>query len=197
MEIKVFHENSSMPNDDYVDFIHSAFKERLEQKIYFGCATFSLEQFHEVLKRAYIVIVYDDNSRIVGTVSLTFVKKYGIKYGVHEYLAVSPNFRGKEIGNMLELEVEQIARDNRLLFLLSDTAFPALSSVRFHEKHGFKKLLVRSYLRTNYYSFVFLKVIRFSVASFFLFLFRLPCFFISYLLCKSFYRVDGTKRFFS
>lgn len=181
MIIKRYYNDVSFPIAKYTNFIHSVFKERIEQGIYFNCANFSTETFRKKLKNAHVIVIFDDNQDIIGTVTLTVFHHKGFTYGWHEYLAISPHFRGKNVGKLLEDEVVDIAQSENLPFILSDTANLATSSIKFHKKQGFKKILLRNYKSTNYISIVFVKFIYYSFSSLILSLLRYPLLFVTSL----------------
>lgn len=195
MIIKTYFHDSSMPIEDYVAFIHNAFRERLDQNLNFGCATFSIETFKEKLKNSYTIIIFSDGGVILGTVTLTILDNRSYLYGWHDYLAVSPTARGQNIGPTLECEILKLAKQHNLQFMLSSTAFGAYSSIRFHRKSGFKKIAVKSYGPTNYYSYIFIKPVNYTIGTLLLMLFRRPIFFVTYVTSHLFYKSDGSKRF--
>ena len=195
MIIKTFFHDPLMPIEDYVNFIHNAFKERLDQNLNFGCATFSVEIFKEKLKDSHTIIIFSDEGVILGSVTLTILNNRGYVYGWHDYLAVSPTARGKNIGSALECEILKLAEHYNLQFMLSSTAFGAYSSIKFHGKSGFKKIAVKSYGLTNYYSYIFIKPVNHSIGTILLMLFRWPLFIATYISSHLFYQADGSKRF--
>lgn len=101
-----------------------------------------------------VLIAFDTlNQRLVGTLSMRFTEKG--KGGEIFWLAVSPDSRGKGVSQQLFSAIINLARNKGLLFLQSDTATKAKSSIRAHKKAGFKITGLYSFRSTDYYSYIF------------------------------------------
>lgn len=145
--------------NDVLLLIKTSFQERLEQGLIFECSVMSLDQFEkEALKGFVFVAVDEDTKQLIGTMSIHFyVNVESEKYGNVEYLAVHPNFRKKGVARQMLSYVETFAKKNDCLYLLSDTAVGAKSSIKWHVCNGFAKIELKSYNVTDYYSILFRK----------------------------------------
>jgi len=143
--VKIFPpSDESKPYARLLDVLHEAFRERLQENLNFGCATFNLEDLKRNTENAYVITV-NDGQNLLGFVSLTIREKGGIHYGVHEFLSVSPKMKRKGIGSLLFNEVLLLAKKQNLMFISSTTSVKAISSVKWHLKNGFKIFRLLSY----------------------------------------------------
>lgn len=193
--VKIFPpSDESKPYARLLDVLHEAFRERLQENLNFGCATFNLEDLKRNTENAYVITV-NDGQNLLGFVSLTIREKGGIHYGVHEFLSVSPKMKRKGIGSLLFNEVLLLAKKQNLMFISSTTSVKAISSVKWHLKNGFKIFRLLSYPSTNYYSFFFIKVINYNLFAMLILSLRIPIYVTTYLLCKSLYDEQGNCRY--
>jgi ribosomal protein S18 acetylase RimI-like enzyme len=148
-----------VPYEDVLDLIHSSYEERMRQGLYFTCSSMSVDEFKSRTKKSIVLVAVDkDNSRLLGTGSISFLTdKKGILYGYIEYAAVAPEFKRCGVGSKLLEKRLKIARDMGAKYVLSDTAVGAKSSIKYHKKNGFRIILLAHYPTTNYYSYIFRK----------------------------------------
>ena len=182
--IKIFHKDLNTPYEKIIEIIHDAFKERLEQNLKFSCANISIDEYKNKVKDSFIFVVFDDDNNPIGTSVLTIKKKFGIKYGLFEYLAVSTHKKRCGIGKLLMKECIDFAKKENIDCLTSSTADGAVSSVKAHKQNGFKIYMYRSFTCTNYYSFCFIRPIKKTITISVILLFRPLLYAVSYILCK-------------
>ena len=156
IEISLLHE-SAFSYEDVVNLMHESFEERLHQGLHFTCSSMTVSQYKERTKKGIVLIARKEN-KLVGTVTLSLCKdSNNIIYGYHEYLAVHPSAKYLGIGTKLQKECVRLIVQAGGQYEISDTAVGANSSVKWHLKNGFRKVALRSYPSTNYYSYVFRK----------------------------------------
>lgn len=117
--------------------LYDAFKERLDADINFDCASFTNEEYRTLSADGNIITIWKENT-IIGTVYLGVHLRFGnFKCGFHEYLAVKSDIKKSGIGSQMQSIVMELAKALNLDVILSSTAMPATSSVRWHKKNGF------------------------------------------------------------
>ena len=194
MECRIFYETKMVPYEEILNLIHMAFKERVENNIQFTVASFSLDDLKEHTQNGCFITMWDGHL-LVGSVTLNRKKKKNLKYGSQDHLAVHPDYKRKGIGRMLLKNLIEVAKKEKMPFVTSTTSVKAISSVNWHKKNGFKILKYDSYYNTNYYSYWFIKPIDGNLLISVVLLFRLPIFFLSYIICKIKKNENGKKRF--
>lgn len=148
------------PFDIVNQLLHESFQERLENNLNFDCASFTDAEFKEKSSAGNIVTVWEDDI-LVGTVFLGIQQRFSFfTCGFHEFLAVKSDNKSSGIGTMLQRVVVNIAKALDLDILLSSTAIPAISSVKWHKKNAFIPYKISSYEGRNYKSYNFIKPIR-------------------------------------
>ena len=149
--------DSAFSHEDVIELIHLSFKEREAQGLHFSCSSMSGEEFAADTKSGKTFVAVDsDSGQLVGTASVRVYDKAGKKkYGLFEYLAVHPEAARRGIASKLLDTCIRSCQEDGGIDILSDTATPARSSVRFHFKNGFRLDDIVSYPMTNYLSFVF------------------------------------------
>lgn len=185
-------EESPFSYDDIVVLLHESFEERLNQGLHFTCSYMTVGQFKERTNNSIVLVAWNQVcDGASGTVTLSLRKdKKGVIYGYHENLAINPVAKGQGVASLLQKACIEIIKDNGGEYEMSDTATKAVSSVQWHLKNGFKKIALRSFSSTNYYSVVFRKQIAHSF-------FWNSClvmslrFFISSLIIRIIYKEDG------
>lgn len=149
--------DTAFSHEDVIELIHLSFKEREAQGLHFSCSSMSGEEFAADTKSGKTFVAVDpDSGQLVGTASVRVYDKAGKKkYGLFEYLAVHPEAARRGIASKLLDTCIRSCHEDGGIDILSDTATPARSSVRFHFKNGFRLDDIVSYPMTNYLSFVF------------------------------------------
>ena len=181
----IFFNDKNTPYQELSNLLHEAFKERLDSNLNFGCATFTPDELRRHTRDAYIVcFLYQDAPVAMGVLSVK--KKNVLRYGVFEFLAVSPKekYRGKGLGVQIQKECVQIAQKLGLELVTSCTAIEAESSVKTHLKTGFKIYRIKHYTERNYLSYCFYYPLKLSFFNVFLFLIRKPLVLITKHLIK-------------
>lgn len=145
--------------------LHDSFQERLANNLNFDCASFTDAEYREKASDGNIITIWDDDI-LVGTVFLGIQRRFSfIRCGFHEYLAVKSDNKKSGIGTMLQSIVINVAKALNLDVLLSSTAIPAISSVKWHRKNDFVPYKITSYEGRNYSSYNFIKPINQGVVS--------------------------------
>lgn len=184
MEIKVYHNDPTTPLPVLAMLLNRAFLERQQEGIGFSYATYTAEDLRKHVNEGYYIVAYEGDS-VVGMVALLQKERYGIKYTTHECLAVDPNMKNKGIASKMFAQFLEIAKNLKADFVISTTAENAKSSIRYHNKNGFKTFLFVSFPTTPYYSYCFIYPIRkFRILKYSLF--NKPILLISYVFTKLF-----------
>lgn len=196
MEIKIATlDQSPFSYEDVVNLMHSSFEERLCQGLCFTCSSMTVYQFVEKTSKSIILVAWQEQT-LFGMVTLTLgTDSRGDIYGYHENLAVSPSAKRLGIGTKLQTKCVETILDAGGKYEMSDTAVRAGSSVRWHLKNGFKKIALRSYPSTNYYSYLFRKQLTYST----IWNSNLYCCFrlhISCMIVKLLFRENGSLTLF-
>lgn len=173
-----------LPTRQHLYLLHEGFKERLEQNIDFGCATYTLEQYRENTRNSILLIALDDFDNPIGMITLTPKKRKGLNFGHVENVVVSPKIKKRGIMTALCSEMISVAKKRGMSFLTSTTATTATSSVKWHEKNGFVKLRKLKFKNRNYTSYYFVKPLKWNIVTVIIEMLRRPIYFISSLICK-------------
>jgi len=165
MEIKLLTE-TDIDYGQIADLQHAAFQERLEQGMHFTTSSMTPRQFEEKMKGGYVFVAVDDETgALLGTVTIHIgTDSKGYLYGYHEYLAVSPQAKHTGVATRLAQAWSEFLTGKGVKYVLSDTACPATSSVRWHLKNGFRIYESESYRSTDYWSYVFIKYLDDSIS---------------------------------
>lgn len=150
-------ETSSFTVDDIIELMHASFVEHLDEGLHFTCSTMTAEQFSQRTANSIVFVAYREGEHeLIGTATVTLRRDSGgVIYGYNEYNAVSPNAKRLGIGSRLLRESVCVVKAEGGQYIMSDTAVGAHSSVAYHLKNGFRKVGLRSYPSTNYYSYLF------------------------------------------
>lgn len=134
-----------------------AFKERVENGIYFPVYNLNEEELIQELGGMITLVAMDEvNHNLLGTGSLEILKnKNGGLFAFIKHVGVASSAKHQGIGSKLMQELIRIAKDSHCDYIRSGTSTKAKSSARWHAKNSFKKVgLVAAYGR-NYYSYVY------------------------------------------
>lgn len=145
--------------EELVLLFHESFQERLDQGLNFTCSFFTPEDLRRRSADNVVLVAIDkDNeNRLVGTVSF---KKLSKNEAEHLNLAVAPSYKHAGVATLLLKAFIDLAFQNGCDHIVSDTAEPAISSVKWHKKNGFYPFSLRSFGSTNYYSIIFRKQLK-------------------------------------
>ena len=153
---RIFYNDPAMPDENMLELLHSAFREHVDQGIDFGCSHFSIEEYKDETRNAYLFVAYDEE-RPIGTLTLKVKKKYGfLCYGSQKYGATVNDSKRKGVGSFLEDIIISFSKEKRLLFIVSATATCAKSSVKWHIKNGYIPFCYKRFEKRNYNSIVFI-----------------------------------------
>ena len=135
--------------------IHQSFEERLSAGMHFTCSSYTMDDLKEKVLSGVCFLAVTEGNDVLGIISFT---KYQRGASYLNIAALSPDAKGLDIGSKLfSLCQERMILDG-VKYILSDTAVGAKSSVKWHlDKCGFSKVGMKSFLSTNYYSYVFRK----------------------------------------
>lgn len=173
-----------LPSKQQLDLLHEGFKERLNQNINFGCATYTLEQYRENTKMSFLFIASDEFENPIGMITLTPKNKMGLCFGHVENVVVSPQIKRSGAMTKLCSELIIVAKKKGMSFLTSTTATTATSSVKWHERNGFVKLRKLKFKNKNYTSYYFVMPLKWNLLTIIIEISRRPIYFISSLICK-------------
>lgn len=144
-------------NHKIANLLHDSFAERLRDGMNFSCATYLEDDVQRVFSKATAIIGAYEEDELVGVVMLNCVNtKVGFRYASHENLAVATKAKGKGVAGRMLKKLRMVAVENKLDFVLSDTAEGAKSSIRYHLKNGFLIYGKRHYPGRNYNSVTFI-----------------------------------------
>ena len=187
-------EEANVSYEQIVELMHDSFQERLGQGLHFTCSAMTVDEYKEKTKGGTIVVAIDTETKeLLGTAMVRIHEDAdGIKYGYHEYLAVSPKAKRLGVGTLLlEKRIIIIIINAGGQYVMSDTACGAQSSVNWHLKNGFLIYELKSYKSTNYFSYVFVKPLNNSVRKFSRNRVRLH-YCMSFIMTKTFCKEDGS-----
>lgn len=153
-------EESPFSYSDVAVILHKAFEERVKQGIIMSPSKMNAADFKEKGDARIVLVAIIDN-KLAGTAMTQLrVDQDGIPYGYEEFKGVLPVYKRKGIGSILEDNLQKIAIDSGMSYLISTTAVRARSSIKFHQSKGFFKWCLVSYPDTGYYSVVLRKQLR-------------------------------------
>lgn len=188
----IFRNNDNPPTMQLAQLLNKAFKERRDEGINFSYTSYSGENLKEHVGDGYYIVAYD-NDNIVGLVALIQKKKMGIRYTTHECLAVDPNMKNKGLATIMFQSFKELAGKLDSGFIISSTAEKAYSSIRYHQKNGFKKFLYVSFRNTDYYSYGFVLPLKKRFYFMKSRLFYIPTLWLSYIYTKLFKKKNRNR----
>ena len=153
--IKLIESFTNDLKNDIINLIHESFLERTEEGLFFSCRNISKQEMDLYCKnRKCFCYILED--KIIGVIFF-YIKNQKCNEGI---VATHPKYKKNGIATALFQELEKYCRKNHVEFIFADTAIKAKSSVKWHEKMGFKKYKMISFSSTNYYSWEFVKDIK-------------------------------------
>ena len=141
--------------DDLIELIHLSFEERTNQGLLFKYRKISKSELITYCHQK-LLLSYEIDNNIAGVIFFT-IKGNLCLMGI---VATHPSYKRHGIATSLYEKLEKYCLSKRIVFLYSDTATKAKSSILWHEKMGFKKFKMTSFPSTNYYSWEFVKDIK-------------------------------------
>lgn len=152
-----FEESGKTPQE-LLEFLIDSFRTRLEEGLHFSIVDYTLFKMEHELSIATFFLALDEDGSIAGCCSM---RKVSDKVYNFEHLAVRPDMRKAGVATMLYAEAEKMA--SGALYICSDTAMQATSSIRWHLKQGFRKYGVYKFDGTNYTSVLLRKYLKFPL----------------------------------
>lgn len=198
MNIKISIKNDETTWGELANLLHESFQERLAQGLHFTCSYLTAEQLKRQSAGRTVLLAVDADKKnaLAGTVSIEFNEEDNSSvWAYHCNLAVSPSYKNCGIASQLFICFQEIARSEGCTHIISDTAVEATSSVKWHLKNGFKKIGLRSFKSTNYYSVLFRKQLKYH----WLWSNKTLCriyYIVSSLLCHLYKNKDGSLTWF-
>lgn len=189
-------DNTNFTIEEVLELIHEVFSERVDEGMNFFAARMTLDQFKKKLKNTQIFVAYDEETNtLLGTGCLQICRQpRGVKYGYLFNLAVRSKAKRQGVASTLYQYRERECIDNECAYITSDTAIMARSSINYHFKNGFKIVGLRSWITTNYYSYIFRKQLK-SPSNYYNNWFCRIQFVKSAIKTILLYRKDGSRRF--
>ncbi len=138
--------------NDIINLIHESFVERTEEGLFFRCRNIGKQEIELYCKKHKLFCYFLEN-KIIGIIFFNINNKK-CNEGI---VAIHPQYKKNGIATALFQELVKYCRENHVEYIFADTAIKAISSVRWHEKMGFKKFKMTSFPSTNYYSWEFVK----------------------------------------
>ena len=160
MNIEIHQKDDRTSWEELTKLFHEAFQERLDQGLHFTCSYFTPEDLERRSANNVVLVATDkDTGALAGTAFVEIVNDEKGTWGYLSNMAISPKIKRCGIGSKLEQRRIEIAKANGCKYVISDTAKGADSSVAWHKKNGFKLFALDSFSSTNYYSYVFRKLL--------------------------------------
>ena len=137
--------------------IKTAFQERKDAGLNYGCLSLSLDGFLKEISDSIILVAVDKDTRTLCgcTVLLLRRDKKGVLYGKEKHTSVHPDCKGKGMGSLLIMALREKAIEQGCDYVCCSTAVDAESAVKVHLKNGYQLVGLKSFKSTNYYSYLF------------------------------------------
>lgn len=143
------------------DVIYSAHEENLKNGIVMRTTTLTGKELKERIGKDGMCFVALDKEKIVGTISVRFVKrdKWYAKGIIPDCMlaGVIPEYRGKHISSMLEQKAFEFIREKGYNLVELDTAENNVKAVEIYKHQGFKLVDYHAYHGVDHYSVVMIK----------------------------------------
>lgn len=148
-------EDSPFSYDELMNLIYSSVEERVEQNLIFNVSKMSASDFRNKNKDGIILVAFNNNELIGTSCIHILTDNKGKNFAYHEHVFVNPKSKRSGVASKLMEKHVETAYSNGCLYIISDTAVKAKSSVRWHLKNGFRIIGLYSFKSTNYYSYIF------------------------------------------
>ncbi len=138
------------------NFVMQSFQQWKDNGLDASFLNYSLDLFKKAIQHAVVFVAIDaETGELLGT--HTFTKNRKKKYVFGNWLAVSPKAKLTGIATrMLEYEVKQI-RKAGYNYIIGKTGIPAVWSVKWHLKNGYRIIGYERSPSNNHYTYVFRK----------------------------------------
>ena len=152
------HNEAEVPAEELYLLEKTAFNLWTEAGIYTPMKDMTFDQFERIIKGKVVFVAQDAaTGELLAMHTLRLNKKQGSTHGAD--LSVSPKAQHEGIASrMLEAEAQRLRR-NGYRYMVGSTAIPAMWSVRWHLKNGYRIVGYSRSERNNYASYVFRKQI--------------------------------------
>lgn len=167
-------EETNINYEDLFALVKEVFKKREEEGVHVSYNDFSFDDFKSHIEDAIVIVAVDEEfEKPVGMGSIRLLRKQGKlrEYGYGELLAVSNTVQRQGVGGKIIQAEKKAAEEMGLSYIRSDTSVKAISSVKFHTKHGYIIDGYQSSGLTNTYSYTYRLPIKKSIK-------------VSFLYCK-------------
>ena len=138
------------------NFVMQSFQQWKDNGLDASFLNYSLDLFKKAIQHAIVFVAIDaETGELLGT--YTFTKNRKKKYVFGNWLAVSPKAKRTGIATeMLQYEVERI-RNAGYNYIIDKTGVPAVWSVQWHLKNGYRIIGYERSPSNNHYTYVFRK----------------------------------------
>lgn len=161
MNIEIQQKDEHTSWEELVNLFKESFQERLDQGLNFICSFYTPEELERRSANKIVLVATDkDNGNLVGTATISIIRKPNKTWAYHSNLAVKPEYKRYGVGTKLMSEWMRIAESQGCEYIKSDTAELAASSVSWHKKNGFYPVSLHTYWNANYYSIIFRKQLK-------------------------------------
>ena len=134
---------------EFTDLCVRAFAEHLEREVLMEPCFMTEEKWKKWAKDCVGQCIFDKNN----LVAFWMVRPdYLKKEADGRILAVSPEYKGKHLGQFLTYSLLQYLRELGMNVFVTDTSAKAPHVVKFHKSYGCKAVGLTSWPNTNYYS---------------------------------------------
>ena len=156
--IRVLLRTDESADREILELVHLAFEERKTQGLNFTCINYTIDDIKKKAEGAFVFLAYDKN-KLVGCIFFHVYPQKG-NYGYIEVVSTHPDYKGMGIASILIARIFQKAKELGVIYIGSDTAVNANSSVKWHLKNGFAIIKLQSSTKSNYFSYVFRKQLK-------------------------------------
>lgn len=138
------------------NFVMQSFQQWKDNGLDASFLNYSLDLLKKTIQHAVVFVAIDaETGELLGT--HTFTKNRKKKYVFGNWLAVSPKAKHTGIATeMLQYEVERI-RNAGYNYIIGKTGVPAVWSVKWHLKNGYRIIGYERSPSNNHYTYVFRK----------------------------------------
>lgn len=147
-------EDTPFSKREVFDLILDSFQERLQQGINYSLFSMSFEKYVSIVEKDIVLVAYDsDTSRMLGTTTISVRNnKKKETYAYMDFLATANDAKNHGVATILFKKVKDACLENGCKYIESITSLKALSSIKWHEKMGFK---IIGYKGAGVYTYLF------------------------------------------
>lgn len=154
MNYEIVNDISPVYHKALLHMIHRAFADHLNRGLRFTCSFYTIDDLRHKILSGYCFMALSEDKTILGISSFSHVNNRKESY--ENITCVSPEARGLGVASALyALGIKKIKSEGAKC-VMADTAMEAHDSVRWHlQRCRCHKVGLRSFVSTNYYSYVF------------------------------------------